>query len=165
MATIKTTGAAVNVRQAVTFCTVGIVNFVVDLAAYFTAYNVFHVNYLVAQAVAYPCGAINSYFLNRKFTFSQQSRMDASELMRYCVLNVGSIAASMLTLYAVNKMFLEELSVSKVAANLCALCLNFVGSKMWVFRRGSHKVRHASPAPIVEQEPLLWGNRYPEEPK
>jgi putative flippase GtrA len=131
---IKTQDFRPYFRQAVLFCFVGFMNLIVDIAVYFTAYHWLHFNYLWAQAVSYPCGAINSYFLNRRLTFSERGKFNPREMVRFGLLNLGSIGASLLALYVSSHFFLLNVSVGKAIANGCALCLNFCGSKWWVFR-------------------------------
>lgn len=124
----------VYVKQTGLFCAVGFTNFVVDIAVFFSAYHWAHFGDLAAQAVSYPCGAINSYLLNRRLTFSERGPFNPAEIIRFALLNVLSISISLAALYVANHTLMWNISVSKVIANGCAMCTNFIGSKWWVFR-------------------------------
>lgn len=146
MTSIEVTNIKGYGRQAGLFCAVGFTNLFVDVAAYYSTYHFLHFNYLAAQAVSYPCGAINSYLLNRRLTFHTQNKINPMELLRFAVLNVFSILASMGALFLSNHVAELNLTQSKIIANGCAMCLNFGGSKWWVFRRRAEIV----PMPIVD---------------
>ncbi|WAH42746.1 GtrA family protein [Alicyclobacillus fastidiosus] len=140
MTRFKTIRMFALLRQATLFCVVGFTNLFVDTAAYYSAYHYGHFNYLAAQAVSYPCGAINSYFLNRRLTFAKRGGLNPYEMLRFGLLNVLSILGSMLALFVANHSLHVGLSASKVAANGTALCMNYAGSRWWVFRRHKAKV-------------------------
>lgn len=147
-------------QQAGLFCVVGFSNLLVDVAVYYSTYHFLHFNYLAAQAVSYPCGAVNSYLLNRKLTFQEGGRIRFQEVIRFSILNVVSIFASICALFLTNHVLKLDLTTSKMAANGCALCLNFSGSKWWVFR-GKTKARHIPDSPVAERfdirvDPAIW---------
>ncbi|EPZ48126.1 GtrA family protein [Alicyclobacillus acidoterrestris] len=122
-------------RQISLFCVVGFTNLLVDTAAYYSAYHYAHMNYLAAQVISYPCGAINSYFLNRRLTFAKRDSFNVYEMVKFGMLNVLSIFGSLLALFVADHSLHVSLSFSKVAANGTALCMNYAGSRWWVFRR------------------------------
>lgn len=122
-------------KQAVLFSAVGFSNFVVDIAVYYSTYHFLHFNYIAAQAVSYPCGAINSYLLNRRLTFDRRGSFNPWEVFRFVVMNIVSVALSVLALFLAKHDFMLGVSWSKIIANGTALCTNFAGSKWFVFRR------------------------------
>lgn len=124
-----------NIKQASLFCSVGFLNFIVDIVVYFGTYHWLHFNYIAAQAVSYPCGALNSYLLNRRLTFARKGMANGWEIVRFALLNVCSILASVGALYVAKHDILLSVQWSKISANLTALCINFAGSKWFVFRK------------------------------
>ena len=56
------------------FILVGVANTLVGTAVMFLFYNLFHFDYWVSSASNYVVGSILSYFLNKYFTFKQQSK-------------------------------------------------------------------------------------------
>lgn len=124
-----------NAKQATSFCAVGFSNFIIDISVYFTTFHWLHFNYITAQAVSYPCGALNSYFLNRRLTFAERGSFNLWEIVRFVVLNGISIIISVVALFVAKHDVMLDVEWSKIIANGCALCTNFVGSKWFVFRR------------------------------
>ncbi|WAH37801.1 GtrA family protein [Alicyclobacillus dauci] len=141
-------------KQAALFCIVGFTNFIVDIAVFFSAYHWLHLNDLAAQAVSYPCGAVNSFFLNRRLTFKKRGPLQRIEMVRFAMLNVLSIVGSLLALYCSDHLLTLGVSNGKLVANGCALCMNFCGSKWWVFRRKPASVIVVAPDDI--QQPLVF---------
>lgn len=128
-----------NAKQATSFCAVGFSNFIIDVSVYFTTFHWLHFSYITAQAVSYPCGAINSYFLNRRLTFTERGSINIWEVVRFAVLNVISIMISLLALFVAKHDVMLDIGWSKMVANGCVLCTNFVGSKWFVFKRGGFR--------------------------
>lgn len=55
------------------FCIVGGLNKAIDFLV-FSFLSYLGVYYIIAQCVSYGCGVLNSYLLNRAWTFQQQGK-------------------------------------------------------------------------------------------
>lgn len=129
---MKSIATRESLRSFIVFGLVGILNTGVDVTV-FTLLTWWGLPWLAAQVVAYGCGVLNSFLLNRKFTFKQQGALTKG-LLRFILLNVvtlGIISACMASLH--DQMGIQ-LWISKGAATLLGVVLNFAGSRWWVFR-------------------------------
>lgn len=70
------------------FCLVGIVNTVFGTAVMFTAYNVFHLSYWVSSGANYIMGSVLSFFLNKYFTFQNNSK-DWKVILKFVINILG----------------------------------------------------------------------------
>ncbi|MBV2240858.1 GtrA family protein [Bacillus inaquosorum] len=113
------------------FCTVGVGNTLIDFGVFFLL-TACHVPYLPAQICSYSAGIINSYVWNRSWTFRVKRKAGGKEIVRFLMIN---IAASGITFFFA--LFVSKggcsLLVSKLAATIGGMMVNFIGNRIWVF--------------------------------
>ena len=119
------------VKTAGRFCTVGVGNTLIDFGVFFLL-AACHVPSLPAQICSYSAGIINSYVWNRKWTFRVKRKADGKEIMRFLMINLAASGITFLLLYAFQKGGCSLL-VSKLAATIGGMMMNFIGNRIWVF--------------------------------
>ncbi|QHT63074.1 GtrA family protein [Paenibacillus lycopersici] len=87
---------------------------------------------LTAQAIAYACGMLNSYLLNRSWTF-RSSASRTREMPRFIVLNLVVLACVTLVLEQLRTGAGLPLLLSKLLATGAGMIINYAGSRFWVF--------------------------------
>ena len=127
-------------RTVFRFGLVGVANTAIDFLVFLLLHNIFGVFYLIAQVFSYACGVTNSYVLNRFWTFQSRQAKVGGEVFRFILVNGMSFAASFLILYGLDVQHMGLLW-SKLIATVAGVCVNFVGSRFWVFRYTMMKKR------------------------
>jgi len=122
--------------QLVRFAIVGVLNTAISLAVYKLAVDM-GVAYPVASVVAFAVGALNSYTLNRIWTF-RAGAFSGSGFARYVVVQLVGLGINELVLVAA----VEGLSIDPLVAQALALVIAssamFVLNRQWAFAaRGS----------------------------
>ena len=88
-----------------------------------------------AAAVAFVISAANNYWWNRHWTFAHAKGHFGYQGMRFFVVSVLAFVANQVWLF----VFLDWFGLGKVVAQAIAILLvvplNFVGNKLWSFRR------------------------------
>jgi putative flippase GtrA len=123
-------GAALFLR----FCAVGLGNTAVDFAAFYLLALV-GVPYLLAQALSYSAGVINSFVFNRKWTFRVTHKVNAWEALKFISVNVFSLLISSGLLFVLHDLNHLNLWLAKFAATGGGMVVNFMGSRLWVFNK------------------------------
>jgi putative flippase GtrA len=124
-----------NWAQLGKFCTVGAVGYGVNLAVYD---SILHqgVHYLAAATCSFLVAVTSNYTLNRLWTFRDRRRGVAAQGVRFFVVSLASLGANLLVLHV-----LVTLGTGKLLAQAVAIVLvtplNFVGNKLWSFRRAA----------------------------
>lgn len=113
------------------FCLVGAVNTGVDFMVFALLSNL-GVLLLPAQVVSYTCGILNSFLLNRKWTFSSRRR-STGQLLRFLLLNLFTLSITYGLLVYFTDQFGWSVLVSKLLATAASLVINFTGSRLLVF--------------------------------
>ena len=122
--------------QALKFGLVGVLNTALDWGVYYLLTRFAGMGGLtaVAKAISYSVGVINSYFWNRRWTFSSQAGAGRT-LVPFILVNlVGTGINTGVLALATGTGKLPEI-VGLALATVAALAWNFVASKFLVFRR------------------------------
>ena len=120
--------------QLAKFSTVGATGYAVNLAIYTALLRGAGWNYLAAATVSFLVAVTNNYLWNRLWTFRGQRGHVAYQGLRFLVVAGLAYIANLGILSA-----LVALGTDKVLAQASAIVLvtplNFVGNKLWSFRR------------------------------
>jgi putative flippase GtrA len=123
-----------NWEELAKFCAVGASGYVVNLLVYIVLLDGANLHYRLAATGSFLVAVTNNYLWNRLWTFRRDRGHFGHQGLRFLVVSaivyVGNLA--ILTL-------LVELGVGKIVAQAIAIVLvtpaNFIGNKLWSFRR------------------------------
>lgn len=144
------------ILQFIKFALVGIGNTLIDLVVSMGLNALFSIYYL-AKIVGYCCGILNSYLLNTRWTFKEERKKDAREIVSFIVVNLIVLAVSTALMYFMKdkwgfigwweslglpnlilKVINGERFCMIVSAVICII-INFIGNKLIVFNRKDTK--------------------------
>ena len=127
-------GRRSNWEQLAKFLVVGATGYVVNLAVYASLVHWVGVHYLPAAVISFLVAVANNYTWNRLWTFRGNRGGVAYQGIRFLVVSTLALGANLAVLYG-----LVEAGVGAVPAQAIAIVvvtpLNFIGNKLWSFRR------------------------------
>jgi putative flippase GtrA len=121
------------ISQGARFVAVGFLNAVIGLGLFFLLYNLLRVDYVLANAIGYGCGLVNSFVWNKRWTFKSSKnpgREIAFFLLFFAVsygLNVSSVV------FCVRKLGLDP-NIAQFCGIAVYTSTNFFGNKCVTFR-------------------------------
>jgi putative flippase GtrA len=121
------------------FIVVGCANFVVSFAAFAASYHYLPLDEssgrgAVANVVAYAAGMVNSFVLNRLWTFRAEGQV-VEHAFKFVALNAATLAAStVVVLVLVDWAGLPALSVW-LPMTIVILTAHYLGMKHWAFAK------------------------------
>jgi putative flippase GtrA len=120
--------------QLAKFCAVGATGYVVNLAVFATLVHAADMHYIPAAVCSFLVAVTNNYLWNRLWTFRHHRGHFAYQGLRFLVVAIVAYLCNLAIL-----TLLVELGVGEVIAQAIAIVLvtpaNFVGNKLWSFRR------------------------------
>jgi putative flippase GtrA len=118
--------------QLAKFGAVGVTGYVINLAVYTALLGL---GAHTAALISFVVSAANNYWWNRHWTFAHQKGHFALQGMRFFLVALAALAINQLWLL----IFLDWLGWGKVVSQAIAVILvmplNFLGNKLWSFRR------------------------------
>jgi putative flippase GtrA len=139
-------------RQFVRFGLVGCVNTTIDLLVLNCLLWLWPgqgmARLLLVNTIAYACGALNSFFFNRYWTFQRTGRPKWREVARFLLMTLATMACNDLILWFMGNILHPAhlnptlwTNISKVAAIGGTMLASYLGMRLWVFVQSSHEKR------------------------
>ena len=119
--------------QLAKFSVVGATGYVVNLAVYVSLIEA-GLHYSVAAACSFLVAVTNNYTWNRIWTFRGQRGHLAYQGLRFFVVSVVALAANEILLTTFVAFGIGKI-VAQAIAVVLVMPINFVGNKLWSFRR------------------------------
>jgi putative flippase GtrA len=126
--------SASNWQELGKFCAVGALGYLVNLAVYDTLLHA-HVHYLVAATCSFLVAVTSNYTWNRLWTFREHRGHVAVQGMRFFVVSLAALGANLVVLHLLITYGDLDKLPAQAAAIVAVTPLNFVGNKLWSFRR------------------------------
>ena len=116
------------------FCAVGAVGYLINLAVYDALLHE-DVHYLVAATCSFLVAVTSNYTWNRLWTFREHRGHVGIQGMRFFLVSLAALGANLVVLH----LLIVYGNLGKLPAQAAAIVLvtplNFVGNKLWSFRR------------------------------
>jgi putative flippase GtrA len=134
--------------QVLRFCLVGGLNTILDLLLFNCLLWVFPtinpVNLVVYNSLAYAFGGINSFVLNKYWTFRHRQSIVPGEVARFIITTLVGICVNDALLWLCsNSIHLQDINptlwanVSKIVAIFGTFLISYAGMRLWVFSKRS----------------------------
>jgi putative flippase GtrA len=127
-------GRRSNWEQLAKFCVVGAAGYVVNLIVYTILLREAGLHYIPAAIGSFLVAVANNYALNRAWTFRTERGEVGAQGLRFLVVSTASLLANLAVLHLMVTAGVGEIAAQAVAIVLVTP-LNFVGNKLWSFRR------------------------------
>ncbi len=140
-----------NLGHFVKFMVVGVVNFLVDYGVLTLLNKAVGWPLVISNIISYSCGVINSFILNRYWTFKMKlrffSRYDLTlpkgrslhpvfvspDFMKFIFVNLVSLGVNTLSVHILGDLYGLPTIVAKLVATVFSFTVNFAGNKLLVF--------------------------------
>jgi putative flippase GtrA len=120
--------------QWLRFVAVGVSNTLLSTLVFAALFHL-GVHYLLASSVAFALGALNSYVLNRRWTFRSRDRR-APELARFACVQIVGLGVDLALLSGLVEVAGIPHVVAQVLAFPAASVVMFALSRQWAFKTG-----------------------------
>jgi putative flippase GtrA len=126
--------SARNWQQLGKFCAVGALGYLINLAVYDALLHE-SVHYLVAATCSFFVAVTSNYTWNRIWTFREHRGHLGIQGMRFFLVSLAALGANLAVLHLLIAYGGLDKLPAQAAAIVLVTPLNFVGNKLWSFRR------------------------------
>ena len=109
----------------------GVMNTFVDFAVFWVL-SYLGANQYFAQTISYSCGMLNSYIVNRSWTFRSENKFFSKQMLRFAVVNLSLLLLSLGVLLVCGRLGYAKL-IAKLCATAVTMVVGFVVNRLWVF--------------------------------
>lgn len=126
-----------DILRFIKFSLVGASNTLITIVAYWIFINLFKMNFLLSNTVAYVLGIVNSYFWNTRWVFKDSNANNT--VIKFIIVNIVALAVSNLCIFILVKNMNINVYISQIVAIGFSMVINFVLNKTWTFEMGDIK--------------------------
>ena len=122
-------------QRIIRFCIVGAANTLIDFIAFSGCIHFLGVNPAIAQIAGYSAGTINSFFLNKRWTFKSNGPNPKTgyQLLNFALINLISLSITAWGLTLLTDGLRVNVYLGKLIITALAQTVNFAGYKLIVF--------------------------------
>lgn len=123
-------------KSIIRFGIVGCINTAVDFITFTLLLSMFGIDKLACQVGGYSMGIINSFLLNKLWTFNDKKEKTntAAQFVKFVVTNIISLGISLVGLNILSNKLYINVYVSKVIVTLFLQIFNYVVYKVFIFK-------------------------------
>ena len=136
--------------QILRFSIVGILNTSIDVLTLNVLILLFPTHnanlLLIYNSIAYTLGALNSFLLNKYWTFKRQHAITGGELLRFAIINAIGILCNDAIVWSAAQLLHTIIPNAVIWANAAKLCavlgtafVTYLGMRLWVFAAKHYK--------------------------
>ena len=122
-------------KEIIMYLVFGVLTTVVNIVVYYIFSNLLHMNYLFSNAMAWFLSVLFAYVTNRKYVFDSKNNQIIKEAISFFGSRLATgIMDMMLIWFLVNFNIVNDV-VAKVVVNVIVVILNYILSKLVVFKK------------------------------
>lgn len=121
------------IRRMIRFGIVGVLNTGIFFVFFFLFLNILSINYLVATTLSYFIAIVNSFILNRNWTFASRGKF-RKKFVKFVIVNIVAIIVNSLMMFLLVDLGGIHPWVAQVMTICVTMCVNYAGNRFWTFR-------------------------------
>lgn len=132
-------------KSILKFAIVGCINTGMDFITFTFLLSVFGINKLLCQVGGYSMGVINSFVLNKLWTFNDKKEKTntVAQFVKFVITNIISLGISLVGLNILSNKLCINVYVSKIIVTLFLQIFNYVVYKLFIFKGKDSRVEVA----------------------
>lgn len=125
-------------KKMIRFSLVGASNTLLDFLMFTIFHEAFGAGYMISQVIGYSTGIVNSFILNKKWTFEDKSpgKKAAKKLIQFISVNLITLGITLIFMNLLVKTANVNVYAAKVIVTFIAQISNFLIYKLWIFNDG-----------------------------
>lgn len=118
------------------FAFVGFIGTIVNLVVLYSFTEFLEIYYMVSAVVAFVVAATSNFILNKIWTFKEEMKHEfLGKYIKFLFVSVAALIVNLLFLYLFTEFLGIYYIISQVLAIGVALIINFLGNKLWTFKK------------------------------
>lgn len=132
----------VKYKSLIVYGILGVLTTAVNMAAYFLCHDIMRIENVPSTVIAWLLAVLVAFITNKLWAFDSRSFDNATlrhELLSFIGCRVATGVLDVAIMYAAVDVMGYNASVFKFLSNLCTIVLNYVASKVIIFRNHCEK--------------------------
>lgn len=125
-------------QEIINYLIVGALTTLVSIAVYGIFTKLFHVNYMISNVISWIFSVLFAYIANKKFVFKTKCDNEIEiliEIYQFLKYRILSLVIDVLLMYVFVELITLDDMIAKVLVQIIVIVLNYVFSKLFVFKK------------------------------
>lgn len=118
--------------EVLSYLIFGFLTTFVNVFTYFIAIQLFNINYMISNVIAWITCVIFAYFTNKKYVFDKSD--NKCQFVKFILSRIATLIVETLLLILFVKTLLVNDMISKIIISIIVIILNYILSKLCVFK-------------------------------
>ena len=127
--------------EIINYLIVGVLTTIVSIVIYWVFTKLFHVNYMISNIISWVGSVSFAYIANKMFVFRSKCTCEKDvfiEAYQFFKYRIFSLVIDILLMCLFVELFNIDDMISKVIVQLIVVALNYIFSKLFVFKKKSN---------------------------
>ena len=119
----------------------GVLTTIINIVTYALCYDMFNISNVVSNIIAWVLSVLFAFITNKIWVFESKSfdfKIFIKELWNFIVCRLATGALDLSIMYVGVDLLKGPALILKIASNIIVIILNYVMSKLFVFKNGSN---------------------------
>jgi len=131
---IKLIDEKIDLKKFTKFGITGLINTGVDWLAFAAFVEIFNMQPRFAQVIAQSIAIINSYIINKNWTFKNNKVYKKSEVFKFLLVQGISLCISYISIFILHDNLGLNEYLSRIPVAVLTIIINYFGNKLFVFK-------------------------------
>ena len=123
--------------EVINYLIFGVLTTLVSIGIYALCTKCFHINYMISNCISWIISVLFAYITNRIFVFKSKSSDIVIEMYQFFKYRIFSFLIDVFLMYVLVELINIDDMISKVIVQVVVIILNYVFSKIFVFKKES----------------------------
>lgn len=123
-------------REIIAYLIFGVLTTLVNIVVYFVANNLLSINYLISNFLAWFISVLFAYITNRAYVFESTSSQFIKEAIKFFGSRLTTGLVDMVLMWLLVSFIPINDILIKTLVNIIVIVLNYIFSKLFVFKEG-----------------------------
>ena len=124
----------IDLKKFIKFGITGVLNTAIDFGIYTLCLEIFKFDIKIAQPAGQCIAIVNSYLMNKNWTFQKRENYNITEILKFLLVNGGSVFINILGVYILHDILGIGEYLCKIPIAVITVVINYFGNKLFVFR-------------------------------
>lgn len=122
-------------REILLYVFFGVLTTLINIIVFFLMRDFLNSSIVISNTIAWLLSVLFAFVTNKKWVFESKNNQRLKEMVHFYLARIATLLIETIVLYILIDLMLINDAISKVFSNIIVIVLNYVFSKMFVFKR------------------------------
>lgn len=122
-------------REILLYVFFGVLTTLINIIVFFVMRDFLNSSIVISNTIAWLLSVLFAFVTNKKWVFESKNNQRLKEMVHFYLARIATLLIETIVLYILIDLMLINDTISKVFSNIIVIVLNYVFSKMFVFKR------------------------------